>query len=40
MVELAIDDLCEDIERETARHIVIGDRDRPIEVCFIGCSFD
>lgn len=41
-IELAIDELGEDIyiERGTARHIVISDRDRPIEVFFIGCSFD
>lgn len=40
MVELAIDELRKDIERGTARHIVIGDRNRPIDVFFVGCSFD
>lgn len=40
MTESAIDELCEDIERGTARHIVISDRNRPIEVFFIGYSFD
>lgn len=40
MIGSAIDELCENLERGTARHIVIGDRDRPIEVFFIGYSFD
>lgn len=39
MIESAIDELCENIDRGTARHIVISDRDR-LEVFFIGCSFD
>ena len=38
--ESAIDELCENLERGTAKHIVISDRDRPIEVFFIGYSFD
>lgn len=28
MVESAIDELCEDLDRGIARHVVIGDRDR------------
>ena len=40
MVETVIDELCENMDRGTAKHIVICDRDRPIEIFFIGCSFD
>ena len=40
MVESAIDELCEDIDRGTARHIVICDRNKPMEIFFIGYSFD
>jgi len=39
-IELAIDELCQDIDRGTARHIVIYEHDEPIEVFFIGYSFD
>ena len=40
MVESSIDELCEIIDRGTARHIVICDRNKPVEIFFIGCSFD
>lgn len=40
MVESAIDELCENIDRGTARHIVICKRNKPIKVFFIGYSFD
>ncbi|MBE9046417.1 hypothetical protein IQ255_18735 [Pleurocapsales cyanobacterium LEGE 10410] len=40
MVESAINELCENLDRGIAKHIIIYDRDRPIEVFFIGCSFD
>jgi hypothetical protein len=40
MIELTIDELCENIDRGTAKHIVICDRDRPVEIFFIGYSFD
>ena len=39
-LELAIDELCEDIDRGTARHIFVYKNNEPTEVFFIGYSFD